>query len=53
MAAKELKCPTCDGDLLLSGDESEGDQIYCPTCASPAVLKGAPGSDDCEPESDY
>lgn len=36
--AKDLICPICSGDLLLSGDEDSGDDIFCPTCQSPCVL---------------
>ena len=53
MAKKELKCPTCAGDLLLSGDEEDGDQVFCAACSAPAILRGNPKSENCEVEIDY
>ncbi len=31
--AKEIDCPTCDGPLLINGDEGVGDEIFCSVCS--------------------
>lgn len=53
MAKKEITCPTCEGDLLLTGDEQAGDEIYCPACNAPAKLVADANDEQCEAEADY
>jgi hypothetical protein len=31
--AKDISCPTCDGPLLINGDEEVGDEIFCTVCS--------------------
>jgi len=37
--ARDVICPTCNGDLLLSGEEKSGEDVFCPTCESPCVVR--------------
>ena len=53
MSLKELQCPTCDGDMLLAGDERQGDQVFCPTCSAPSKLRTDDETDELELVADY
>jgi hypothetical protein len=53
MASPDVKCPICDGDLPLAGDEHPGDEVFCYFCGAPCVLKGKPDDDDLEAEADF
>jgi uncharacterized protein YbaR (Trm112 family) len=35
--AKDITCPTCDGPLIVNGDEEVGEEIFCSIC--PGVYK--------------
>jgi hypothetical protein len=50
--ARDLICPTCNGDLLLSGEEEAGEEIFCAACESPCVLK-VDASGEPKPVSSY
>lgn len=50
--AKNPTCPVCAGDLMLSGDEEKGEEVYCPTCQSPCVVS-VDDEGDTEVESDF
>jgi hypothetical protein len=39
-------CPLCDADLILSGDEEPGDEVFCAYCGAPVKLPKRPDSDD-------
>jgi len=43
---KDYKCPVCDADLTLDGDEGPGDQIFCSFCNSTIKIYSARNSDD-------
>lgn len=43
---KSYKCPICDADLTLDGDERPGEPIYCSYCNSTIKVYGIKGSDD-------
>ncbi len=45
-------CPDCAGDMMLSGDEEKGEEVYCPTCQSPCVVS-VDDDGDTEVESDF
>jgi C4-type Zn-finger protein len=32
---ESMICPVCDTDIIMSGDEEKGDDVFCPTCESP------------------
>jgi hypothetical protein len=50
--AKDVTCPTCDGPLLIDGDESVGDEVFCGNCA--AVYKvTSVDVEGCEIEEDF
>ena len=53
MGRGELKCPICDGDLPLGGDERPGDEMFCAFCGAPCLIKGDPDDDECELEADF
>ncbi|MBE9528444.1 MAG: hypothetical protein IME99_04320 [Proteobacteria bacterium] len=42
MAAKSsgyLRCPMCDAEVPLEGDEKQGSEIFCPFCQTPLSFK--------------
>jgi hypothetical protein len=50
--AKDIKCPTCDGPLMINGDEKVGDEVFCTSC--PGVYKVAlKDTESFEVEEDY
>jgi hypothetical protein len=50
--AKDVICPTCDGPLLIDGDESVGDEVFCGNCA--AVYKvTSVDVEGCQIEEDF
>jgi len=51
--ARELKCPICEGDLPLDGDERPGEELFCSFCGAPCVMRGNPDDEDCEVEADF
>ncbi len=51
--ARELKCPICEGDLPLDGDERPGAELYCTYCGAPSVMRGSLEDEDCEAEADF
>ncbi|MEE8581029.1 MAG: hypothetical protein V3T33_05505 [Myxococcota bacterium] len=53
MGRDELKCPICDGDLPLGGDERAGDELFCSFCGAPSEIKGNPDDEECELETDF
>ena len=50
--AKNPTCSVCAGDLMLSGNEEKGEEVYCPTCQSPCVVS-VDDEGDTEVESDF
>jgi len=52
MAKREISCPICSADFLLSGDEKPGDEVYCSYCGSPCRLTTG-SSDEYEVEEDF
>ena len=50
---RELTCPVCQADLMLSGDEPAGEEIFCTFCSAPCRLTAPAASDDCEAEEDF
>jgi len=43
---KDKKCPVCDADVTLDGDEEPGDSVYCSYCNSTIKLYRVRGTDD-------
>jgi DNA-directed RNA polymerase subunit RPC12/RpoP len=43
---KDYKCPVCDADITLDGDEGPGDAVYCSYCNSTIKIYRSRGSDD-------
>ena len=43
---KDYKCPVCDADLNIDGDERPGDTVYCSYCSSSIKITGLNGEDD-------
>ena len=39
MAATEMECPVCDGNIPLDGDERDGDEIFCGYCGVTSKYK--------------
>jgi uncharacterized protein YbaR (Trm112 family) len=31
--AKDINCPSCDGPLMINGDEEVGDEVFCTGCS--------------------
>ena len=42
---KDHKCPVCDADLTLDGDEKSGDTVYCSYCSSSIKIYATRGED--------
>ncbi len=42
----DYKCPVCDADLTLDGDEKPGNTVYCSFCNSTIKVYGTKGSDN-------
>lgn len=54
MAGAGLTCSVCSADLLLSGDERPGEEVFCAYCGTPYRVKRAASQDaDTELEEDY
>ncbi len=52
--AKEALCPACDAEILLDGNEKQGDEVFCSYCNVPFRVTKAAGEDsDIEVEEDY
>ncbi len=34
----EIHCPVCDAELVFSGEEEVGDEVFCGYCNSPFIL---------------
>ena len=34
----EVHCPICDAELIFSGDEEVGEEVFCAYCNSPFIL---------------
>ena len=43
---KDYKCPVCDADLTLEGNEKTGDAVYCSYCSSTIKVYAARGTED-------
>jgi len=43
---KDYKCPVCDADVTLDGDEGSGDTVYCSYCSSTIKIYSSRGSDN-------
>ena len=43
---KDYKCPVCDAELILDGDERAGDTVYCSFCSSTIKVYSSKASDD-------
>ncbi|MCK5351008.1 hypothetical protein KAJ77_00435 [bacterium] len=43
---KDYKCPICDAELILDGDEGAGDTVYCSYCSSTIKVYGVRASDE-------
>ena len=43
---KDYKCPVCDADINLDGDEKPGDAVYCSYCSSTIKIYAKRGSDE-------
>ena len=43
---KDQKCPVCDADITLDGDEKPGESVYCSYCSSTIKIYRRKGSDD-------
>ena len=53
MKAGQPSCPVCSAEVLLSGEESAGDEVFCAYCGTPMRLTASPGSEDCDVEEDF
>ena len=54
MSGAGLTCSVCSADLLLSGDERAGEEIFCAYCGTPfRVKRPATPDTDTEVEEDY
>ena len=51
--ARDLSCPVCNADLLLSGDEQLGEEIYCTYCGAPCRIKQGASPDAVDVEEDF
>jgi hypothetical protein len=51
--ARDLSCPVCQADLMLSGDEPAGEEVFCTYCGAPSRLTAPAGSEECEVEEDF
>ncbi|MDH3521183.1 MAG: hypothetical protein OEM49_12065 [Myxococcales bacterium] len=52
--ARDLSCPVCSADLLLSGDERPGEEVYCTYCGAPCKLaKSSSEEQGYEVEEDF
>jgi len=51
--ARSLSCPLCDADLLLSGDEEPGEEVFCAYCGSPVRLPKRPDSDEATLDEEF
>jgi DNA-directed RNA polymerase subunit RPC12/RpoP len=50
----DLTCSVCSADLLLSGDEKAGEEVFCTYCGAPfRVKRAATQESDAEVEEDY
>jgi hypothetical protein len=36
---RDILCPVCNSELLLSGDEEAGDLLTCPACSCPLAVR--------------
>jgi hypothetical protein len=43
----------CSAEILLSGDEVAGEEVFCAYCGSPMRLTAAADSEDCDVEEDF
>jgi hypothetical protein len=52
--AKDTQCQSCDADVLLEGDEEDGEVVFCGYCSAPYRVKRV-GDDesDIEVEEDF
>lgn len=48
--ARDLSCPVCSAELMFTGDERAGDEVFCTYCGAPCRLSGKPGDEDCDVE---
>jgi len=51
--ARDLSCPVCNADLLLSGDEQLGEEVYCTYCGAPCRIKQGTSPDAVDVEEDF
>lgn len=51
--ARDLSCPVCNADLLLSGDEQPGEEIYCTYCGAPCRITQGASPDSVDVEEDF
>lgn len=49
----DLACPICNADLLLTGDEVAGEEVFCPYCTAPLRLTQNVEGDECDVEEDF
>ena len=53
MAAIEMDCPICEGNVPLHGDERDGDEVYCGYCGVMSQFKRPSEDEDTMLEADY
>lgn len=51
--ARDLSCPVCNADLLLSGDEQPGEEIYCTYCGAPCRITQGASPESVDVEEDF
>ena len=54
MGSPEIECPICSADIMLTGDEKKGDEVFCTYCGAPLKLAGSGEEfDEAELEEDF
>jgi uncharacterized protein YbaR (Trm112 family) len=51
--ARDLNCPICNADLLLSGDEQPGEEVYCTYCGAPCRIRQGASPEAFDVEEDF
>jgi uncharacterized protein YbaR (Trm112 family) len=51
--ARDLSCPVCNADLLLSGDEQPGEEIFCTYCGAPCRIRQGASPEAFDVEEDF
>jgi uncharacterized Zn-finger protein len=53
MGSAAPSCPLCDAELVLSGDEEPGDEVFCPYCGAPVRLPRHPDREEATLDEEF